>query len=154
MNKKLHTVKVYDSDGVVLSQTVLLDDDGIKALQHGIRLAQGIDWSKTDWTRDEAINEYTEHLSGEGRQQLFEEAIDTINDIDLHEFMVYLTEDPDDPDDEDITRHAAENKAIAEDHEAKARLGIYVSGDDVELDPETAAQYRADRKADDAPENA
>ena len=123
--KKSYTLTLFDTAGHVSSQAVLLDDDELAVLQRGIRVAQGVDWSKTDWTRDEAINEYAEHLSGEGRQQLFEDAIETISDLELFEFMVYITDDPDHEDDEDITdrlRHAEENKAIAENRKAVAHL--------------------------------
>lgn len=90
-NRKLYTIKVFDSDGVVLSHTALLDDDGIRRLQHGIRIAQGVDWSTTKWTRGEALNEYGEHISGDSRCDLVLERMDTINDIELLEFMEYMT---------------------------------------------------------------
>ena len=197
--RKEYAITVADDDGQFSSQIVLLDDDGLRALQRGILIAQGVDWTKTKWTRGEALDEYAEHLSGEGRQQLFEDAVDTISDLELFEFMEYMTEEEAEQDrleaaefdwsktkwthqeaidayidclnnwkKHELVQHAVEEISEKELHEfmvncnddpyvsrddRKIILGEYVSGDDVELDPETAAQYRADRRKDDAPES-
>lgn len=190
-NRKPHTIKVFDSDGVVLSQTVRLDDDGIRSLQHGIRIAQGVDWSKTRWTRGEALDMYAEQLGSDSRFDLVCERMDTVNDIELLELMEYMTEE--DEKIEEAIEKAAEDtwgdcrftkqqsidrysdclsewkkneliqdlvektsddelKAFMEDY-MRATDIVYISDDDIALDHETAKQYQADRRRDDAPES-
>lgn len=122
--KKSYLVKVTIEGSLFSSQLIRLDDEGLRVLQRGILVAQGVDWKDTHWTKQEAIDQYIECLQNQGKNDLVSEAVETINDLDLHEFMV--------------------ENALEESDDA-----TYVSGDDVELSPETAAQYQADRKKDD-----
>ena len=131
MTKKLYTVNVVDDEGIFSSQTMRLDDEGLQTLSRGIAvaLAASLDlWAGQPWTKDETIDAYSDVLQDWKKYELIQQTVETTNDLELFEFM------------------KSELEVIEEDR-------IYESGDDVELAPEVAAQYRADRKNDDVPES-
>ena len=160
MTKKTYTINLVGDDGIAASETFLLDDKGLEALMRGIAVAraESVDiWEDAPWTKDQAIDEYSECLANWKKYELIQQTVETTSELELYEFMVNCNSDEDDEEnevDEDEERENEEFRKIEdEDDRRRIVLGEYVSGDDVELDPETAKQYQADRRADDVPED-
>lgn len=100
MTKKKYYLTIGDDRGVFYHHAVQarLDDEGLRALQRGVMIAQGVDWGYARWTKQEAVDAYIECLHNSSKNELVSAAVETISDLELHEFMIECTSEDDVPD--------------------------------------------------------